>query len=218
VANNAWRNVILVGRYRSPFTRRVAITLRHLGIAYEHRPITAWTHLKDVRAVNPVGRIPALILDSGEVLFDSGAILDYVDGEHALVPAAEPGRREVLRVVACAMGALEKVVAALYEHTMHPPEKVQESWVMHNEAQALGGLAWLDTLPGEVWLAHGRLSQADITTIAMFDFARIVNPALVAPGTFPRLDALSAHCNTLPAFAETRPTGAVDRANPSLFG
>ncbi len=191
--------------------------MRHLGIAYEHRPITAWTHLADVRAVNPVGRIPALILDSEEVLFDSGAILDYVDRGHALVPAQEPERREVLRAVACAMGALEKVVAALYEHTMHPPEKVQRSWVIHNETQARGGLAWLDALPGKRWLALDRLTQADITTVAMFDFTRIVNPELVAHGTYPRLDALSAHCNTLTAFAETQPTGAVDQANPGLL-
>ena len=208
--------MILVGRYRSPFTRRVAITLRLLGINYEHRPITAWMHLDEVRAVNPVGRIPALILDSGEVLFDSLAILDYLDRDHVLVPASEPERREVLRVVACAMGVLEKVVAALYERTMHPPEKVHAPWVMHNEAQARGGLAWLDSLPGQGWLVLDRLTQADVTAVAMFDFTHIVNPALIAPGTYPRLDALSAHCNTLPAFAETRPVGDVDRANPSL--
>jgi len=212
--------VILVGRYRSPFTRRVAISLLHLGIGYEHRPITAWTNLDDVRAVNPVGRIPALILDSGETLFDSNAILDYVDHlvgpARALVPADEPQRHEVLRVVACAMGALEKVVAALYEQTMHPREKVHQPWVAHNEAQARSALAWLDARAGERWLALGRMTQADITTTAMFDFTRIVNPALVAATTYARLDALSANCNTLPAFAETRPISAVDRASPSL--
>ena len=67
--------MVLIGRYRSPFTRRVAISMRLLGIAYEHRPHTAWRNLQEVRAVNPVGRVPALILDSGEGLFDSSAIL-----------------------------------------------------------------------------------------------------------------------------------------------
>ena len=212
--------MILLGRYRSPFTRRVAISLRCLGIDYEHRPITAWTQLDDVRAVNPVGRIPALILNSGERLFDSAAILDYldhlVDPTRALVPADEPERREVLRVVACAMGALEKVVAALYEHTMRPAAKVHQPWIAHNEAQARGGIAWLDARPGERWLAVDHLTQADITTTAMFDFTRIVNPGLVPAGAYPRLDGLSTYCNTLPAFAETQPTSAVDRADPAL--
>jgi hypothetical protein len=50
----------------------------------------------------------------------------------------------------------------------------------------------------------------------MLDFTRIVNPGLVPPGAYPRLDALSAKCNSLAAFAETQPTSAVDLANPSL--
>jgi glutathione S-transferase len=214
--------MILLGRHRSPFTRRVAISLRHLGIAYEHRPITAWTHLDEVRGANPVGRIPALILDSGETLFDSHAILDYLDQlagpERALVPPREPRRREVLRVVACAMGTLEKVVAALYERTMHPPEKVHRPWLAHNRDQARGGLAWLERHAGEAWLAGAQLTQADITTVVMLDFTRIVEPALLDAGAFPRLEALVRRCDALPPFAQTRPNDEVDRADPRLPG
>lgn len=82
--------MILIGRYRSPFTRRVAISLRTLGIPYDHRPITAWTHLDELRGHNPAGRVPALILDNGEQLIDSWAILDHLDcavgPARALVP------------------------------------------------------------------------------------------------------------------------------------
>jgi len=212
--------VILIGRYRSPFTRRVAIAMRLLGIAYEHRPHTTWRNLEQVRAVNPVGRIPALILDSGEALFDSSAILDYLDKiagpARALVPPREPERHRVLRVVACALGALEKVVAALYEQTMHPAEKVHEPWVAHNENQALSALAWLAEIEPLSWLAGSTLTQADITTVVMIDFTRIVNPKLIPEGRYPGLDRLVTRCNALPAFAETRPTAEVDQANPAL--
>ena len=123
--------MILIGRYRSPFTRRVAISMRLLGIEYEHRPHTAWSNLAEVRAVNPVGRVPALVLDSGEALFDSSAILDYLDHlagpERALMPAQEPSRHQVLRVTACALGVLEKVVAALYAQTMYPAGKASRA-------------------------------------------------------------------------------------------
>ena len=101
-------------------------------------------------ASNPVGRVPSLILDSGETPFDSSAILDYLDTlagpERALVPATEPQRHEVLRIVACALGVLEKVVAALYERTTHPSEKVHEPWIEHNEAQARSALVWLEAI------------------------------------------------------------------------
>jgi len=212
--------MILVGRYRSPFTRRVAISLRVLGIEYEHLPYTAWSQLESVRAVNPVGRVPALVLDSGEALFDSTAILDYIDQlvgpGRALVPAAGPERRRVLRVTACALGALEKVVAALYEHTMHPPAKVHAPWLAHNENQARSGLRWLDSIAGSPWLAGDAMTQADITTVVTYDFARIVNAPLIPDGRYPTLDALASRLSEHPAFVATYPAAEVDQANPSL--
>jgi len=212
--------MVLIGRYRSPFSRRVAIALRLLEMPYEHRPQTAWRNLQDVRAANPVGRVPALILDSGETLFDSSAILDHLDQlagpARALVPPHEPLRREVLRTVACALGVLEKVVAALYERTMHPPEKVHQPWIEHNEGQALSGLDWLAALHPAPWLAGARLTQADITVVVMYDFTRIVNPRLIPDGKYPSLDELAMLSGRLPAFRETRPSSEVDQANPAL--
>jgi glutathione S-transferase len=194
--------------------------LRLLGFEYEHRPITAWTDLAQVRAANPVGRVPALILDSGETLFDSNAILDYLDHavapERALIPLHEPQRHEVLRIIACAMGALEKVVAALYEQTMRPPEKWHDPWIEHNEAQARSGLAWLEALNQQPWLAGARLTQADVTTAVMFTFTRIVNPGLVPEGAYPNLDKLTERCEALPEFVATAPVSAVDQAQPGL--
>jgi glutathione S-transferase len=211
--------MILVGRYRSPFTRRVAISMRILGFSYEHRPHTAWSNLDEVRALNPVGRVPALVLDSGETLFDSSAILDHLDqiaGPRALVPRTEPERRQILRITACALGVLEKVVAALYERTMHPPEKIHQPWIEHNESQARSGLAWLESLEPSPWLGGRSLTQADITTGVMIEFARIVNAPLIPEGRYGRLDALVARCSELPAFQETRPVASVDQAEPSL--
>lgn len=212
--------MILYGRYRSPFTRRVAISMRLLGIPYEHRAVTTWTHLSDVRKVNPVGRVPALVLDDGECLFDSGAILDYLDQlagpDRALVPALEPSRHRVLRIVACAMGGLEKVVAALYEHTMHPAEKVHEPWIKHNEAQACSAFAWLDKIETSPWLARDGLTQADVTTVVTWDFTNIVAPWLLANNAYPNLNALRERCNELPAFGDTLPLASVDQANPKL--
>jgi glutathione S-transferase len=211
--------MILIGRHRSPYTRRVAISMRALGVAYEHRPHTAWSHLEEVRSVNPVGRVPALVLESGECLFDSVAILDFLDeqaGPRALVPPRGIRRREVLRIVFCALGVLDKVVAALYAQTMYPAEKVHRPWIDHNESQAHSGLRWLDALDAGPWLAGGEMTQADVTTIAMYDFARIVNARLIPDGRYPRLDRLAARCAELAPFRDTRPVNAVDQANPTL--
>lgn len=201
--------MILVGRYRSPFTRRVAVSLRLLGLPCEHRPLSAWDAFEEVRAVNPLARIPALILDDGEVLYDSNAIVDYIDQlvgpELALTPPSGAARRRVLRFVALALGVTDKVVAVVYEQAQHKPEQVSEGWIERCEKQARSGLAALESENPTLWLAGDRLTQADIATVVMYDFVRLVNPSLLSPGVYPCLDALAARCAELPAFRDTRP-------------
>ena len=67
--------MILVGQYDSPYVRRVAITLHHYGIAFKRNPISVFTDAADMAKINPLVRIPSLVLDDGEVLIDSGAII-----------------------------------------------------------------------------------------------------------------------------------------------
>lgn len=212
--------MILIGRNRSPFSRRVAVSLRLLAFDYEHRPFTTWSNLNEVRQINPVGRVPALVLDDGEVLFDSSAILDYLDGlvgpQRALMPPQDPERRDTMRIVACAMGALEKVVAALYAQTMYPPEKHHQPWIEHNKNQARSALQWLDSLPEGRWFPGAKLSQAEVTTTVMLDFTRIVLPDLLEGCRYPQLDRLSANCQPLPVFRDTYPGDAIDQSNPAL--
>ena len=201
--------MILVGRYRSPFTRRVAITMRLLGLSYEHRPMTAWENLADVQTLNPVGRVPALILDDGEVLFDSAAILDHLDqlagSARALVPASGPERRTVQRLVALALGVIEKDVAIVYERNMRPEEKQHTPWIERCAGQVSSGLAALDGIDPSPWLMGETITQADVTTGVMVDFIRLTNPDLLPARRYPNLGTLAAHCADLTAFAETTP-------------
>jgi glutathione S-transferase len=69
----------LIGTYFSPFTRRVAAALIALGIPYEHDDLNGYTDPARARQLNPVGKVPVLVLDSGEHLIDSAVILDYLD-------------------------------------------------------------------------------------------------------------------------------------------
>src|ERR1700722_14484283 len=114
----------LIGVNRAPFTRRVAITLHVYGMAFTQRPLSGFGNRREVRPANPLGRIPALVLDDGETLVDSSAIIDHLDEaygrERALTPVAGPGRRAVLKLCAIMMGACDKALQAAYERNHHP--------------------------------------------------------------------------------------------------
>ena len=104
---------VLIGMFDSPFVRRVAVSMRLLGLPFEHRDWSVGRDFERIRAFNPLGRVPTLVLDSGEALLESAAILDYLDeragAERALLPAAGVARRTALRLMAIATGAAEKL-------------------------------------------------------------------------------------------------------------
>jgi glutathione S-transferase len=203
--------MILVGRYLSPFVRRVAATMKVYGRPYERRSLSTVTDGDAIRAINPVGRVPALILDSGETLIDSAVILDYLDEcagpSRALSPPRGAERREVLKLVALALGSAEKGVALVYETKRRPGHLVSPEWVAKLKAQVRGGLAEVDKVLGRdrEWLALGRMTQADVTAIAALDFLGAMLPGTFAPEEFPNLVRLVERTADMPAFAETHP-------------
>jgi glutathione S-transferase len=198
--------MILVGQYDSPFVRRVAISLRVLGFSYEHDTRSVFANFDAMREVNPLGRIPSLILDDGETLIDSAAILDWLDQsvgvERALVAPAGPQRREVLRRIALASGTIDKVGAATYERLIRPSTNRWPEWIARCRTQAAGAI---EVLGAGIWPMATRLDQAQITTACMIRYVRMCDPDLISPGRYPALDALSASCEERPEFKATYP-------------
>ena len=199
----------LVGRLLSPFVRRVAATLQLYGMAYESLPLSTISDGAAIKGYNPIGRVPALILDGGEVLIDSSAIIDHLDelaGEAALIPRAGAERREVMRAVQIALGAAEKAVATFYEGQRRPDGLVWAENLANLQAQAQGGFSALELMLSEGlagdFLCLGRLTQADITALAGYDFVMKVMPTLLE-GQTPRLGALAARLNTDPRIGGT---------------
>lgn len=200
--------MILIGRYLSPFTRRVAVSLKLVGLPFERRPLTAWHNLEELRRLNPVGRVPALILDDGEMIFESSAILDEIDRiagpDRALVPAAGPERREAMRVTAVALGVMDKAAAARYERLMRPGEKVHQPWIDHNIGQVTSGLGWLETRFADAPLPP-EMSQPVISTVVAHAFLDFAMPEMVDLSGYAALRRLSRDCAKHPAFRDTRP-------------
>jgi glutathione S-transferase len=199
--------MILVGQYDSPFVRRVAISLRVLGIAYEHDTRSVFADFDAMRRINPLGRIPSLRLDDGKILIDSAAILDWLDQTvgpaRALVPAVGAERCHTLRLIALATGAIEKAGAAAYERLIRSANYRWPEWIERCRTQATGAIG---SLAAEPWPTTGRFGQAQITTACMIRYVRMSDPDLVPAGRYPSLDTLSERCEAAAEFKATYPT------------
>ena len=201
----------LIGIFLSPFVRRVAVSLNILELPFELEEVFVFGEPEVVRRHNPLVRIPVLVLDDGETLVESGAILDDIDRmvspERRLTPSDGPLRRRVLQTAAIALACAEKAQWAFYEDRVRPPEKVHTPWIDHNDRQVLGGLERLNMTAMKIedgdWIAGTPdISQADVTTTAAFTFAKIARPNLELAERFPRLARFAERCETLPAFVK----------------
>ena len=198
--------MILVGQYDSPYVRRVAVSLRVLGFEYRHDTRSVFADFDAMRKVNPLGRIPSLVLDNGETLIDSAAILDWLEEtvgpERALLPRSGAERRHALRLIALATGAIDKAGAATYERVIRPAASRFPEWIARCRTQAAGAI---EALGAEAWGPSVRLNQAEITTTCMIRYVRMADPELLPVGRYPTLDALAERLETRPEFRATYP-------------
>jgi glutathione S-transferase len=122
--------MILIGQFDSPFVRRTAIAMRLYGLDFEHRPWSVFGDAEKIARYNPLMRVPTLVLDDGEVLIESHAILDALDQMagpgKAMMPAGE-ARRHALKVCALGTGIADKAVSMVYETHVH--NRATPAWI-----------------------------------------------------------------------------------------
>ncbi len=195
----------LLGLYDSPFVRRVAVTLVHYGIPFEHLSLSVFRHMDAMQPLNPLYKVPMLTLPDGEKLYESAYILDYLDeqaethGVEPLTPRAGPARRRIQQLMALAMVATEKAVAIEYERK-RPAELTWPDWTARLRGQMRQALAMLDAQLANDWFVAHRLSQADISTVAGIGFIRFVLPHEWPIGDYPALERLAERLEASPPF------------------
>ncbi len=169
--------MILIGQYDSPFVRRVAVTLQLYGFDYEHWPWSTFGDADRLAAYNPLRRVPTLVLDGGEVLIESGAILDHLDelagSAKALISREGAERRAVLKMSALATGLCDKMVSLVYERLLH--EATSPVWSARCETQVAAVLDVLETdrasRTSAFWFGE-RLTHADVAVTCAMRFLR----------------------------------------------
>nr|WP_321456200.1 glutathione S-transferase family protein [uncultured Cohaesibacter sp.] len=198
--------MILRSSSTSPFVRKVMIAAKLLGLfeAIHLQDVNLQNPSEDLPLQNPLGKIPALILETGEVIFDSAVIVDALDlmaGGNRLIPTDPEPRRRALTLQALCDGVLEASVLLVAEQRFRSEDMRSEQWMTLQAGKVARALAHLEAMvPGfDQSLDVGKITLA--CALAYRDLR------------FPSEDWRSAHPNlaqwlvefdkTVPAFAET---------------
>ena len=200
----------LVASLTSPYARKIRVALAEKNLPFELEVDIPWLADTRVPSYNPLGKVPALVADDGEVWFDSPVIAEYLDtlAGPALLPADRLAALPVRQAEALADGITDAAVAAFLEG-MRPAERQDPAAIERQLGKISRGLTALEARVAQRKGCAGEaLSIADIAigcTLGYLDF-RFAHLGWRA--AHPQLAAWAAGLLARPSFTATTPPAA----------
>lgn len=198
----------LIGSPTSPFARKVRIVLAEKKIEYEFVIDSPWAEGTKVPTLNPLGKVPVLLLDDNTPLFDSRVIVEYIDNvtpNNKLFPAPNRERTEVKRWEALADGICEAAATAFME-AKRPKGQKSADWIARQNDKITRGLEFMAEELGEQPFCMGtHFSMADIAVGTSLGYLSFRFPELNWQESHPNLDKLLTKLMQRPSFADTVP-------------
>lgn len=154
----------------SPFVRKVIAAAHELGLMDRIEIVEAATspvnRNEGLAALNPVGKIPAMQLDDGQILYDSRVIIAWLDSlAPGLIPPAGPRRFQAMTLEALGDAIMDAAVLTRYETAMRPEDLRWKGWIEGQMTKVWAGLDslekdWLDFLKGPITSGHMAVAAA----------------------------------------------------------
>jgi glutathione S-transferase len=199
--------MILRSSPSSPFVRKVRVAIGMLGFddGVELRDADLNATAEPLRVQNPLGKIPALVLEDGRMLYDSRVILEYLDhiaGGGRIIPGDAQARFEALTLQALCDGAMDACVLIVYESRYRPAEMHVQSWLDRQAGKVARTLAALEASPPPL---AAKPHVGDIALACLLGYRDLRFDRTWRNG-HPRLHAWhDAFAAAVPAFAATAP-------------
>lgn len=201
----------LIGSLTSPYVRKVRIVLAEKKLDYQLVLEDVWSS-EAILASNPLGKVPCLVMEGGEAVFDSRVIVEYVDvlsPVGRLIPQTGRERVEVRTWEALADGMMDASILARLEQTWAGREPHQRSaaWVDRQMLKVRTSLAAMSKGLGDgLWCAGNHFSLADVAcgcALGYLDF-RFAD-ALAWRSEYPNLARLADKLSARQSFIDTAP-------------
>ena len=201
----------LLGSKTSPYVRKVRIVMLEKKLDYVFVPEDVWSEQTTITQTNPLGKVPCLIMEAGEALFDSRVIVEYLDTLSPvgkLIPAVGRERAEIKTWEALADGVLDAAILARLEATWvgRSPAERSQAWIDRQLGKIYTSLkAMSKGLADKPYCAGIHLSLADVAVGCALSYLDFRFPQIDWRSDYPNLQKLLDKLMLRPSFAETRP-------------
>jgi glutathione S-transferase len=200
----------LIGALTSPYVRKVRVVLAEKKLDYQFELEDVWAEDSILKS-NPLGKVPCLVLEGGEAVFDSRVIVEYVDTRSPvsrLIPEAGRERTEVRTWEALADGALDAAILARLEAHWagRSDEQRSEAWIDRQMGRVHSALVAMSTgLADKPWCAGIHMSLADIAVGCALGYLDFRFPQIEWRRAHPNLARLAEKLAQRQSFIDTLP-------------
>jgi glutathione S-transferase len=201
----------LIGSLASPFVRKVRIVMAEKKLDFQFVSEDVWSATTTIQDANPLGKVPCLVMEGGEALFDSRVIVEYIDTLSPvgkLIPSVGRERAEVKTWEALADGALDAGVAARLEATWAGRNAEQRSqvWIDRNMAKVHSALKSISNgLADKAYCTGTHFSLADIAVGCLLGWLDFRYPQITWRADYANLAKLDDKLSLRQSFIDTKP-------------
>lgn len=202
----------LIGAITSPYVRKVRVVMAEKKLDYQFIQEDVWSADTHITDANPLGKVPCLIMEGGEAVFDSRVIVEYLDTLSPvgkLIPPSGRERAEVKTWEALADGLLDAAILARLELTWpgRAAGERSQAWVDRQMGKIQGALKSMSQGLGDKLFCSGiHLSLSDIAVGCALGYLDFRFPAIDWRGPYPNLAKLSDKLALRQSFVDTQPT------------
>jgi glutathione S-transferase len=201
----------LIGSTSSPYVRKVRVVMAEKRLEFSFVTEDVWAENTTISSANPLGKVPCLIMEGAEALFDSRVIVEYLDTLSPvgkLIPAMGRERAEIKTWEALADGVLDAAIMARLEATWagRSAEQRSQAWIDRQFRKINDALKAMSLGLGEKPFCAGiYLSLADIAVGCALGYLDFRFPELAWRGEYPNLVKLHDKLMQRASFADTLP-------------
>jgi len=200
----------LIGSLTSPYVRKVRIVMAEKRLDFQLVLEDVWAS-DAILASNPLGKVPCLVMEGGEAVFDSRVIVEYLDTLSPvgkLIPASGRERAEVKTWEALADGLLDAAILVRLENTFEgrKPSERSQAWIDRQLEKIARALAAMDQgLADKPYCTGIHLTLADVATGCALGYLELRFPDIDWRADYPRLARLQDKLMQRPSFVDTAP-------------